>query len=126
MPAMTFTSVDLPAPLSPTNATTSPGRTSRFTPSSAWTGPKLLLTPSRARTGLSGVMESSLLSFAGRGRRQPTPPAVPMCLLDAGLLAGRGVRLGAYLRRLPERVLDDRVLDVVLGHGHRSQDHRRH
>ena len=45
MPAMVFTSVDFPAPLSPTRATTSPGRTSKSTSLSAWTGPKLLLTP---------------------------------------------------------------------------------
>src|SRR5205823_1302793 len=36
---MTLTKVDLPAPLSPTSATTSPGRTSIDAPRSAWTEP---------------------------------------------------------------------------------------
>src|SRR5689334_7105550 len=41
-PASVFTSVDLPAPLSPTSATTSPGYTVKFAPRSARTRPKLL------------------------------------------------------------------------------------
>ena len=45
-------SVDLPAPLSPTSATTSPRRTSKSTPLSAWTAPKLLLIPFRASAGV--------------------------------------------------------------------------
>ena len=45
MPAIALTSVDLPAPLSPTSATTSPAWTSKFTSESASTGPNLLLTP---------------------------------------------------------------------------------
>ena len=48
MPAIALTSVDLPAPLSPTSATTSPAWTSKSTSVSASTGPKLLLTPSSA------------------------------------------------------------------------------
>jgi len=39
VPAMHLTSVDLPAPLSPTSAITSPARTSKSTSSSAWTDP---------------------------------------------------------------------------------------
>ena len=45
MPAMVLTSVDLPAPLSPTRATTSPARTSKSTSVSAWTAPNRLLIP---------------------------------------------------------------------------------
>src|SRR5689334_6195160 len=41
-PASALTSVDLPAPLSPTSATTSPGNTVKFAPRSARTRPKLL------------------------------------------------------------------------------------
>ena len=51
----------LPAPLSPTRATTSPGRTSKSTSLSAWTGPKLLLTPLRASTGWSAFMAAAPL-----------------------------------------------------------------
>src|SRR5688500_18112000 len=51
MPEIVFTSVDLPAPLSPTRPTTSPACTSKSTPSSACTAPKRLLTPWRASRG---------------------------------------------------------------------------
>src|SRR5215204_2262660 len=49
-PAMVFTRVDLPAPLSPTRASTSPARTSRSMFFSAWTAPKRLETPRSAST----------------------------------------------------------------------------
>src|SRR5699024_3492950 len=49
-PASIFTSVDLPAPLSPTTATTSPAATSRSTWVRAATAPKDLLTPRRVST----------------------------------------------------------------------------
>src|SRR6478672_2281662 len=39
-PDSTFISVDLPAPLPPTSPTTSPGRRSTLTLSTAWTPPK--------------------------------------------------------------------------------------
>src|SRR4051812_22806983 len=42
---MVFTSVDLPAPLSPTRASTSPARTSSSMFFSAWTAPKRFETP---------------------------------------------------------------------------------
>src|SRR5215211_2444626 len=92
MPAMILTRVDLPAPLSPTRATTSPGRTSRSTPSSAWTGPKLLLTPSRASTAPSEFMvEGSFPSVEAGGarRRQPRPIRylMPACLHADAYLA---------------------------------------
>ena len=51
-PEMILISVDLPAPLSPTSATTSPGATSRLTSVSACTAPNLLLMPSRERTAV--------------------------------------------------------------------------
>src|SRR5690242_12532412 len=49
IPEIDFTSVDLPAPLSPTSATTSAARTSKSTPCSACTGPKCFETSLRAR-----------------------------------------------------------------------------
>ena len=50
-PEIDLISVDLPAPLSPTRATTSPGWTSRSTSLSASTGPKLFVKPFSARRG---------------------------------------------------------------------------
>src|ERR687894_2537373 len=54
-PASTFTSVDLPAPFSPTRAWASPARSSSCAPRRAATAPKDLLTSSRARTAAPGV-----------------------------------------------------------------------
>src|SRR3954471_16709828 len=51
MPAMHFTSVDFPAPLSPTNTTTSPGLMARSTAWRTCTGPKLLFSPRISRSG---------------------------------------------------------------------------
>src|SRR5919206_1936066 len=126
MPAMTLTRVDLPAPLSPTSATTSPAWTPKSTSSSARTGPKLLLTPSRARTGVSAFMVQDSFPPSAAAGDAGAPPAGPSSLLDAGLLARRGVLAGAYLLGRPERVLHDGVVDVALGHRDRGQDHRRH
>src|SRR6478736_6356492 len=53
MPAMHLISVDLPAPLSPTRAITSPARTSKSTLSSAVTGPKLFERPRVSSTGIA-------------------------------------------------------------------------
>src|SRR2546423_1349698 len=50
-PETHFTSTVLPAPLSPTSAVTCPAGTSRSTPSSAWTGPKLFQTPRSSSSG---------------------------------------------------------------------------
>src|SRR6478735_9032873 len=51
MPAMHLIIVDLPAPLSPTNAVTSPARATRSTPRSACTAPKFLRPPRTSRVG---------------------------------------------------------------------------
>ena len=95
MPAIVFTSVDLPAPLSPTRPTTSPAWTAKSTRSRAWTGPNRLLTPSSSRSG------------APSAHRQPEIPA--------SLQAGR-VGAGAEFGGGDEPVGDDRALDVVFGH----------
>ena len=50
---MHLISVDLPAPLSPTSAITSPDRTSKSTSSSALTDPKLLQMPRVSSVGVS-------------------------------------------------------------------------
>ncbi len=63
MPAMHLISVDLPAPLSPTSAITSPFRTSKSTSVSACTEPNDLETPRSSRRSWS------LTKGAGRSRR---------------------------------------------------------
>ena len=62
MPAMHLMSVDLPAPLSPTSAITSPARTSKSTSVSAWTEPKRF--------------DSSRISRSGRRRAAPSRVSV--------------------------------------------------
>src|SRR5579863_5542346 len=54
-PDKILTSVDLPAPLSPISATTSPGATASDTPVSAVTCPKCLETPCADSTGAPGT-----------------------------------------------------------------------
>src|SRR3954452_13798244 len=117
-PEIVLINVDLPAPLSPTRATTSPAWTSKSTPPRACTGPKDLLTPRRRSRGVPCV-------FA-----VPAPAWVSVAMVvsssgDAGFLAAGGVGPGAHLRRRHEPVLEHRVLDVVLGDGDRVEPHRR-
>src|SRR5690349_1946662 len=101
MPAMALMSVDLPAPLSPTSATTSPAWTAKSTSVRASTAPNRLVTPLSSRSG------------------------VAMSLLNPVLRAGRLVGAGADVGGLPEAVLDDGVLDLVGGHRqHRQLDRR--
>src|SRR5436305_11873324 len=52
MPAIDLISVDLPAPLSPTRAITSPSRTSKSTSFSACTDPNDLETPRNSSVGV--------------------------------------------------------------------------
>src|SRR5438874_2672712 len=136
MPETTLISVDLPAPLSPTRATTSDGRTSKRTSVSACTAPNRLLMPrsSNSGPGRSTVIRPSRSSDGGgRGSRRRTSG---WRLLDACALAGRrefrradlGHRIGAV-----ELVSDDRVLDrlgagdlAVDGDGDRDEEDRRH
>src|SRR5918912_1443153 len=102
MPEMTLTSVDFPAPLSPTRPTTSPGMTRKSTPFSARTAPNRLVIPRTSSRGVVSAISGSPPQFG---------------LGDTRILAARRVAAGADLRGLPEAVLDDRVLDVVLRHG---------
>ena len=69
-------SVDLPAPLPPTSPMTSPGETSRDTPSTAWTPPN---DTRMSRISTAGTRMGTAISEApGRPRRVPSaalPPA---------------------------------------------------
>src|SRR4051794_7810849 len=69
---MHFTSVDLPAPLSPTSAVTSPGVTAKSTLCRTSTAPKLLLIPRIWRIGSVATVRFSRgggVWVSQRGRR---------------------------------------------------------
>ena len=70
-PTSVLTSVLLPAPLSPTSATTSCGYTVKLAPRSACTRPKLLTMSRASRTG-SGWLTWPPVRDRGVGRRRPT------------------------------------------------------
>src|ERR1044071_8952085 len=105
---MVLTSVDLPAPLSPTRASTSPARTSSSMFFKAWTAPKRLETPRSASTvpvatGVGVTVIDSAPERFVHDRAPAAPPAssepgVPpgwAALLEAGGRAGGRERRGA-------------------------------
>src|SRR6478672_8214584 len=100
---MVLTIVDLPAPLSPTRPTTSPGCTAKSTRSNAWTGPNRLLTPSSSRSGAPSLISAR----------------------DSRFFARRRVGTRAEFSGGHKFICDHRRLDVVLGHGDRVEQHRR-
>src|SRR3954447_16580087 len=114
MPATHLTSVDLPAPLSPTRAMTSPLRTSKSTPRRACTAPNRLCTPRSSSSGVSLNASRSFQEVGGAPRRAAPPPWVAG-LGDPRRRAVLGVLALADVAGLQEAVLDDGVLDVVLG-----------
>src|SRR6478735_1498564 len=69
---MALTSVDLPAPLSPTRATTSCERTSKSMPLRAWTAPKRFEIPrndsTAVRVGVGGGEVVAVMRVLGSGR----------------------------------------------------------
>src|SRR5436190_6909312 len=132
IPAMVLTSVDLPAPLSPTSPTTSPAFTSKSMSLSACTGPNRLLTPFSCSRGAFAFMSVPFrfVGFPSPRRvapsRHPAKRGAVRGSCDSRRLARGRVRARADLRRRPEPVLDDRAVDVGLGDRHRSEDRRRH
>src|ERR671917_1984498 len=110
MPAMHLISVDLPAPLSPTSAMTSPWDTWKSTSNSAWTAPKLLETPTSSRTGVSVTFVSPHSPAAEPGASRTGRPRDS--LLKAQLLALRCDVAGADVLHLREVRLPDVLLDV--------------
>src|SRR6185312_700987 len=100
MPAIVFTIVDLPAPLSPTRPTTSPERTAKSTRSNAWTGPNRLLTPSNSRRGVPTAMSAG----------------------DPYFFAGGRIWAGAEFAGGDEFFFDHGVFDVVLDDRNRFQN----
>src|SRR4051794_36619659 len=152
MPAMPLMRVLLPAPLSPTSAVTWPGRTSRSTPRSTCTAPKLFWMPRRLSIGstdadcpdFSGASTdtgfSSSRVWAGASGWEKGPGARPVGtgprsgaagaaraasgLLQAGLVA-RGLEVrGAHVGELLVAVVED-LLHVLGGDGDRRRQRGR-
>src|SRR3954447_23755588 len=110
VPATHLISVDLPAPLSPTSAVTSPARTVKSTPCSTCTGPKCLSTPRSCRIG-SVTTTPPGRSGCAAGITGRASAEIDGLLLDAERPAG-GLRGGhAHLRGL-HLALVDHGLDV--------------
>ena len=98
MPATHLISVDLPAPLSPTSAITSPARTSKSTSVSAWTEPKLFETP---RSSSNGVVVGAVVVMRVSSVTR-VPPAGQAAPGSSGLLAyGCGAGLTQYFANSP-------------------------
>src|SRR5947207_4092401 len=100
MPAIVLIMVDLPAPLSPTRAMTSPLLTWKSTPASAVTAPKRLKTPFSSSRGCPLI---ALLLRRGGGAAAP-PPSVAS-LPDTCRLAQGRVLPDADVTGLQEAVL---------------------
>src|SRR6266542_586764 len=120
MPATHLTRVDLPAPLSPTSAMTSPGLTSKSTSVSACTDPNALEMPRSWRIGVSLTVPGFLPEFRWRRPAGAPPPVDPLWLLAELLeLADAHVALLQELVLEESRVVglgdrDDRNLDSRL------------
>src|SRR5205085_8120358 len=109
MPATHLISVDLPAPLSPTSAITSPLRTSKSTSVSACTEPNDFVTPRSSRRGVSLMTR---VSYHSERWRRPSwaPPPCPF----GDLLAVLRVHAVADVALLQEAARDEQ-LPVRLG-----------
>src|SRR4029450_13096822 len=73
MPPIHLTNVDLPAPLSPTRAVTSPAFAVKFTDDNTWTGPNDFSIPRSSSMGMV-VMSYHLFSWAWGWRRVGANP----------------------------------------------------
>src|SRR5262249_24532866 len=111
-PARTLTSVDLPAPFSPTRPCTSPLKSWMSPSSSARTAPKLFWACSRARSGAESV-DVIVVSEGRRCRRPSRRGRLELELVDVRNRE-RVRRPEDYLRALVGAV-DDRVLAELAG-----------
>src|SRR5260221_6395113 len=96
MPAIDLISVDLPAPLSPTSAITSPRCTSRSTSLNASTDPKDFEMPRSSRTGVSSAIDEEFLTQSGRPVRG-APTSVSLGYLQYFLYVP--VQMSLFLRK---------------------------
>ena len=94
MPAMHLINVDLPAPLSPTSAITSPSRTSKSTSVSAWTEPNALVTSRSSSVGVTVAKVSG-------GQRKPGGVALPPRPVDGRVRATSTCSTSRTSRRRP-------------------------
>src|ERR671938_1302348 len=115
IPATHLISVDLPAPLSPTSAITSPSETSKFTASSACTEPKLFETSRSSRVGgfaFTRVFYKRWGALEGTPHRVDRLLAVLLVLAVADLAALQEALLEEQLvvrLRDPDRGQQDRL-----------------
>ena len=110
-------SVDLPAPFSPTSASTSPWRSSRRTSSSACTPGNPLLTPSSSR---SGADAAALIAPLQSVRMAFTTPFLMM-----RLPYGRSSPVRTTSRAAPRPLVEREALelgDPVVGRGCRGDE----
>src|ERR671934_1662034 len=110
-------SVDLPAPLSPTSAITSPSRTSKFTASSACTAPKLFETSRSSRVG-RGVAFTRVFYNGGALPRE-RPHRADRLLAELLVLAV------ADLAALQEALLEEQLVVRLRDPDRREQDRLR-
>src|SRR5690348_387878 len=103
---MHLISVDLPAPLSPTSAITSPSRTSKSTSLSACTEPNAF---EMARSSSVGVVVATESQPRGSGRSGQGRSA-PRRFLLVRLLAVLRVLAVAHLALLQELVLEENLV----------------
>src|SRR5579884_1276381 len=120
MPAMHLISVDLPAPLSPTSAITSPERTSKSTSWSACTDPNAFETPRTSSVGASAMSCVPTTVVDGRRGAAKTPR-----LPSPVLLAVLRVLPDADLAALHEALLEEELVVALRDPDRRQQDRRR-
>src|SRR5215210_452734 len=107
-------SVDLPAPLSPTSAITSPSRTAKSTSFSAWTEPKLFETPRSSSVSRRSLSTGRFYHGRGRARRAPSTGNL--------LLAVLRVLADADLASLQEALLEEELVVALRDPDGRQQD----
>src|SRR5215210_3481669 len=107
MPAMHLISVDLPAPLSPTSAITSPVRISKSTSLRAWTDPNDFETPRSSRRGWS------LMGRVSYHRKRRRRPEGRLRSIRQRLFAVLGVRAVADLFLLQEARSEEELVVLL-------------
>src|SRR5919206_3078640 len=127
MPATHLISVDLPAPLSPTSAMTSPSRTAKSTSCNACTDPKCFETPWSSSVGEVSVTEAPFYHGGGAPSERPQRESFLLAVLLVDPVADLALLQKPFLEeelvvllRDPHRRQQDRVraadLPVHAGH----------
>src|SRR5713226_8705696 len=117
MPLMQLKMLVLPAPLGPMMAKKSLALTSRLTPASAATPPKLRCNPSKVSNVISAGLLTPRVLDAGRRRSsmehplEPTPCSPPAARI---FRAVKRVALRDRLPRAPQASIHDRLADDTI------------